>query len=236
MWVNASSSDWNCNHCYRVVSPVWGTHLKPDCNCNCTLFPSVFTCQYHSYSAPQTSSKCSSYQKDKWAKLGSLPKINALSGIGVHSSPASFPLLHRPNSPHAITLPSLLPTALPSHLTNAVSTGDRSRATSTAVDQFSGNSRLLRRDPVPIYSCSSLQSVTDQTTHIFVKPAVITTQISHLHVRFSCVSRKFHVPRPKLSVATAIKPKVRHITLHRRSHNSCFTLLHSAKQTKLNAC
>ena len=109
MWVNASSSDWNGNHCYRVVSPPWGTRLQHDCHCNRALFPSVFTCQYHSYCAPQTSSKCSSYQKDKRAKPGSLPKINALSGIGVQSSPASFPLLHRPNSPHATTLPLYSP-------------------------------------------------------------------------------------------------------------------------------
>jgi len=77
---------------------------------------------------------------------------------------------------HHIT--SLLPTALPSVQTNAVSTGDRSRATSTAADQFYGYSRLLRCDPVLICICSSLQSVTDQNTRIFVKPAVITSNFT----------------------------------------------------------
>jgi hypothetical protein len=77
---------------------------------------------------------------------------------------------------HHITLST--PPALPCHLTNAVSTGDRSRATSTALDQFSGYSRLLRCDPVLICICSSLQSVTDQTTRIFVKPTVITSNFT----------------------------------------------------------
>jgi hypothetical protein len=59
-------------------------------------------------------------------KPGSIPNINALSGIGVHILRAPFPLLHPPNSPRVITLPFLLLNAPPSLHTKAVSTGDRS--------------------------------------------------------------------------------------------------------------
>ena len=40
---------------------------------------SVFLCQYHSTNCP-----CCSYQKDKWAKLGDLPKSKVLWAIGQH--------------------------------------------------------------------------------------------------------------------------------------------------------
>ena len=44
---------------------------------------SVFPCQYHSIIAPYSSSStCDSYQKDKRAKPGDLPKRNVLSEIG----------------------------------------------------------------------------------------------------------------------------------------------------------
>jgi hypothetical protein len=45
---------------------------------------SVFLCQYHSAVAPQYSSTCSFYKKDKRTKPGNLSKSNPLSEIGEH--------------------------------------------------------------------------------------------------------------------------------------------------------
>lgn len=43
---------------------------------------SIFPCQCHSTNAPCSfSSKCCSYQKEKWSKHGNLPKSNSLSEI-----------------------------------------------------------------------------------------------------------------------------------------------------------
>jgi hypothetical protein len=45
-----------------------------------------FPCQYYSTNAPYTSSPTSnSWQKDRWAKPGNLPRSNALFEIEVHS-------------------------------------------------------------------------------------------------------------------------------------------------------